>query len=65
MSQIKTEEEKELEVGAAQLLGLIPYPEPQPKVECQHEDDGYVYDETARYYVLRCYKCGEFYEERK
>jgi len=65
--QIKTDDEKEMEKGAAKLIGALPYDEgdQQPVIECEHEDDGHVYGETARYYTLRCYKCGEYYEERK
>ena len=65
--QVKDDEAKELEMGAAKILGIKPYDETdrQPIVECEHEDDGHVYGETARYYTLRCYKCGVYYEEKK
>ena len=65
--QVKNHEAKELEEGAAKIIGLIPYDEDdrQPVVKCEHEDDGHIYGETARNYVLRCHKCGEYYEEKK
>ena len=63
--QIRDDEAKELELGAAKLLKLIE-PDSQPaEAACQHEDDGHIYGESARRYILRCSKCGEYYEENK
>lgn len=65
MSKEKDSDAPDLEKGAAQLLGLIPYEQSEEAPACQHEDDGHIYGETVKNYILRCYKCGEYYEEPK
>ena len=63
--QIKDDEAKKLELGAAKLLKLEEPDRQLAEEPCQHEDDGHIYGETARRYILRCSKCGEYYEEKK
>lgn len=51
--------------GVNQILGITPFPNKEIEAPCKHEDDGYDYSEdiNSRKIVLRCDKCGEFYEE--
>jgi hypothetical protein len=65
MSKEIDEDLKALEIGAARILGLIPYTHMEPVNPCTHEDDGHIYGESTRAYILRCSKCGEYYEEKK
>jgi hypothetical protein len=65
MSNEIDKELRKMEEGAAQLLGFIPPHRTPPPTPHKHEDDGHVYGETTRYYILRCSVCGEYYEEKK
>ena len=51
--------------GVSQLLGYKPFRNVPVSEICEHEDDGYEYGEIRNKLILRCGKCGEFYEETK
>ena len=51
--------------GVSQILGFTPFNSIARPHTCEHEDDGYDYSEDpiSRKIILRCDKCGEYYEE--
>lgn len=52
--------------GILQILGRSPFPPPtKVTAPCQHESDGYIYDDTPTHILLTCSKCGEQYEKPK
>jgi hypothetical protein len=51
--------------GIAKILGKEEYEERVAPAPCIHEDDGHIYGETDKRRVLRCEKCGVYYEVTK
>lgn len=52
--------------GILQVLGRSPLPPPTVAgAPCQHESDGFIYDETPAYILLTCCKCGLQYEQSR
>lgn len=71
MSKMDSDNESMVQ-GIRQLLGKEAYPDPTPVPEkCEHETDGYIYNREAydsgyaAYIILRCEKCGEYYNVYK
>jgi len=61
----KNIDDESMATGIDQILGKMPYAIKGPTPVCNHSDDGHIYDETPTRYVLRCYKCGEFFDSHK
>ena len=52
--------------GISQILGKSPLPKGVVAApSCNHESDGFIYDDTPVYVLLTCTKCGEQYEQSK
>lgn len=63
MSNYNNDNEK-MELGIQQLLGLVPPNSKPAEPDCMHDSDGFEYQEDGmRKVILRCGKCGEFYEQ--
>jgi len=56
---------KLMENGVLQILKYKPFNNYPITEICNHEEDGYIYDETSRKITLRCIKCGIHYEQNK
>lgn len=50
-----------MDLGIQALLGKADYPEPEKVVDCEHEDDGHIYEESATGITLWCTKCLRHY----
>jgi hypothetical protein len=60
------DDQEALEEGVLQMLGKKDMPKPEvSKGPCDHESDGYIYDEKSTYRLLMCVKCLCQYEEMK
>ncbi len=67
MSENNFEERQEFMLeGISQILGKSPLPKPEVSGQpCDHDSDGFIYDETPMYVLLTCSRCGEQYEKPK
>jgi len=60
----KRDDDKEMLGGIEKLLNKD-YEERAPVAKCEHESDGFIYDESDTTITYKCAKCGINYEIRK